>query len=421
LEACFIVWIVTAQCVNFAFYLAVTRVACGWTKTIVAYVGGYVLPLAASLIWLNPHLHGGERGTAGELAFGFVVFFLIWGAITVAMSRGSRGRRLFSVLVCGVHQVGAFVFSLLAMNRLASSSFGAGLACVIMVGMGVFLVCWGIPSVKKMDETAGWRELNLTAAMNFALLFATGFWPSYVPTGSLHDIAVFVIANVVAIVYFPVCHASAEKNRIERALRDVESNSRVLFAELKLVRAVNDTARRIRHDLRHHNLALVELMKQNKVSEALDYLKELGSEQANLEGAGCFWCENDTVNAILTGCSRKAKAKGLEFSVEARVPRQLRINDMELVAVLANLIENAVNGAAHGTVRVSVIEDRGVLRIGVSNAVADGFSLTDGLPCPIPGVGIMSVRMAVEKHHGLFDYVLNAGELTARVMLGGVA
>jgi len=420
MHAWFIAWIVTTQCVNFAFFLTVTRLACGWTRSIVAYVAGYLLPLAVALFWIDPGLHGVERGEIGSLAVGFSLFFSVWGAVTMAMSRGSRGRRFFVVLVCGVHQIGACAFSLIVMHALVPHPIGAMAACVIMGGMGVCLVVYGIPTVLKMPENAGWQGLNLTAVMNFMLLFATGFWPVYAPTGSLKDIAVFLVANVVAVVYFPIAQSSAERNRMQHALRLVRDNTRILQGELKSARAVEEGARRVRHDMRHHVAVVREMLASERVKEADEYLANLCHHEL-LSSMGAYrWCASPLVDAILGVAERKAAACGKKLTATADVPSELPFDEADIVSLFGNLIENALSHGVGDALTVAVALEHGILRLMVSNPVRPDLELVNGLPCAAEEVGLMSVRQVVEKHHGLIGYEIRDGELVCKVVIGCV-
>jgi len=291
----FVVRVVTTQCVNFAFYLAVTRVARGWLKSIGAYFVGYLMPLTVCMIWLDPHLHGAACGANGSLAIGFIVFFVVWGAVVLTMSRGVGGLelRLFSVLVCGVHQVGAFSFSLMLMHRVKPEPVGALLGCVVMAAMGALLVLKTLPRVRTLENGAGWRELNLTAVMNFTLLYTTGIWPSYVPTGSWEDIGKFLVANAVAVAYFPVALAFAERQRTVSALAIVERSMELMTKEVSARRSAIDDARRQRHDRRHHRIVLAEYLLRGQTDRALAYLEQLDGESDQSAAAKFVWCEND--------------------------------------------------------------------------------------------------------------------------------
>jgi len=409
----FVPWIVLTQAVNIAFYLALTRAVRGWGRTIGVYLVGYLVPLACSLFGTNGLLHGESQGGAGWLAVGFVIFYCLWGVLATVMSKGSLGRRLFAVLVCGVHQVGAFAFSLLVMHNVPSVALGSALGCLIMGVMGGIFLLRILPLVMKMSDRTGWRDLNLTAVMNFLLLYVSGIWPMYVPTGDWSDVMRFIVANAVAVVYFPVALVFADRNRAAAELAHVENSMRQMEAEMRARRAVIDEARREDHDRRHHLRTIAEFLSTGNPEKALTYVQGL-QDEASPKLKITIWIENETVNAIFAGGERLARAEGVAFVAEADVPRQISVSDIDLVAILANLIENAIHAAPRGTsVAVRLAYENDILRFRVSNAVKGGFELKDGLPCAEPDIGILSVRTIIEKHHGFFGYQLKDGRIAA--------
>jgi len=419
----FFIWAAAAHGVAFAFYLRVTRGTYGWVRTVAAYVAFFLLPFAACLLFANPSLvipplQDGVPDSSGALAVGNMLFFGLWTVLALAMSRGVRGRRLFAVLCCGVHQVGAFILSLLFLHRL-SAAWGGVLAVGTMAGMGLLFFLFGIPAVLKMDESADWRFLNLTAAMNLMLLFSTGCWPIYVPTGTWQDLVVFLLANFAAIAYFPVCHASAETNRMKRTIRMIQDNTRILQAELRSAQAAEEGARRVRHDTRHHNDVVREMLAAGRVKEAEEYLANVNRHELLSSLGRRRWCDNHLVNALLAVAERKAESRGLKLTATADVPAMLALDEADVTALVGNLLENAVLHGEPGEVRATLALDRrGILRLGVENAVRPGFALVNGLPTANEGVGLLSIRRVVEKCRGLMGYEVSAGRLICKVVIG---
>jgi len=418
------IWIVTTHLVAFAFYLRVTRGVYGWVRTIAAYVALFVLPFVACPFCghhplVVPAFHGSAQAPSGVFALGSVLFFTIWAVLTLAMSRGSCGRRLFAILCCGVHQTGAFILSLLFLNRL--TSWGGVLAVAVMAGMGLFFLLFGIPAIQRMDESAGWKTLNLTAVMNLMLLFSAGYWPVFVPTGSWRNLAVFLVANGVAIAYFPVCYVFAETNRMKRTIRMIKDNTRVLQAELKSSLAAEEGARRVRHDARHHNNVVREMLAAGRVKEADQYLANVNRHELMSSLGTRHWCDNHLVNALLAVADRKAASHGLKLEAMADVSATLPLDEADVAALVGNLLENAVLYGEPGEVRATLtLDPNRIFRISVENAVKPGFALVNGLPTANEGVGLLSIRRVVEKYRGLMGYEVEAGRLTCKVVIGCV-
>ena len=55
------------------------------------------------------------------------------------------------------------------------------------------------------------------------------------------------------------------------------------------------------------------------------------------------FCENETVNIILSAFASKAKQSGILMTVDARLPDTLTLSDTELCSLLSNALENAIH------------------------------------------------------------------------------
>jgi len=54
------------------------------------------------------------------------------------------------------------------------------------------------------------------------------------------------------------------------------------------------------------------------------------------------FCENETVNLILSSYAGKAKQSDITFSIDARLPDTLLLSDTELCSILSNALDNAL-------------------------------------------------------------------------------
>ena len=57
-------------------------------------------------------------------------------------------------------------------------------------------------------------------------------------------------------------------------------------------------------------------------------------------------CENMTVNTVLTVYERRAKEGGIPVKISAKVSRDVTVLPQDLVIVIANLFENAINASS---------------------------------------------------------------------------
>jgi len=417
LTAGFVVWITTMQCVNFALYLGITQVTYGWAKTIGAYLIYFALLAAA--FPMMPLVHGGSQGTAGALSVSFLAFYSLWSGLTMLLSRGAPGRRLFAILLCGIHQLIAMSFSLLIMQRLQSAVLGPLAASGLMALMGWFPLAWVRPRVERMPDQSGWSYLNVMTASLFVLLYAAGIWPIFLAGEASDHILLFTVAALVAIVFFPTALAFSEKSRLASSVASVVDNLRLMAEEMESRHEIIARARQIRNDRRNRRTALTGLLKQGKVDEALSYLERLGDAGEDDPQTESVWCENETVNAILAGYSRKAAATGLHFSAMASVNEECQLPEVEIVEMISNLLEIAIRTASGtGDVTCLIRQRTESFGVTITNTVATDFKLSaEGLPAASSDANLENVLALVRKYRGNCRYRLDKGLLSCETLL----
>ena len=98
--------------------------------------------------------------------------------------------------------------------------------------------------------------------------------------------------------------------------------------------------RRTNHDLRHHLLLLKQIRETGDLS-ALDGI--IASYPASLiHDQPLRYCENDTVNAVLTYFSEIALKNGIDYTVNIVLSEKCFIEKPDLAVMFGNIIENAV-------------------------------------------------------------------------------
>ncbi len=108
------------------------------------------------------------------------------------------------------------------------------------------------------------------------------------------------------------------------------------------------------------------------------------------------------------------------MSASADTQQESSIVDMDYVAILSNLLENALNGCkecgSHGEIHVDIqtVSDKTV--IVCSNPCKPGLAIENGMLLR-RGTGIDSVVLAVRKYGGNIRYKLENDVLTVCVVL----
>ncbi len=200
----------------------------------------------------------------------------------------------------------------------------------------------------------------------------------------------------------------------------MEQNTIFLTEQIERLTQSENKMRQLRHDMRHHLTNIAENIKKGDSDAALEYLGQCGEELS--EAAVIRYCENKTLNNIISAYARRAESAGITFSCKAQASAELPIKDTHLVAILANLLENALNGCWESGVttpkiKVFVSEKDRQLVIVVNNSCRKDLLLNGKFPKD-KGIGISSVISAVEKNNGAIDYTVNEGICSVCAALG---
>lgn len=123
----------------------------------------------------------------------------------------------------------------------------------------------------------------------------------------------------------------AEKNMMEMQMEEQKKHS-------LLIMEMAEQTRQQRHDLRHQ-LMVIQSLANSNLSELNIYVHSL---IAKIPPGINIYCENPTVNAIVSHYDAICTQENISFTVEIVIPMHNRIKDNELCAVFGNLLENAV-------------------------------------------------------------------------------
>lgn len=196
--------------------------------------------------------------------------------------------------------------------------------------------------------------------------------------------------------------------------------------ELNALRQMQNNTVIYRHDMRHH----LSLIGSFAADGDLEKIKEyLSSTEAAIDAmTPVKYCENETVNLILSSFVNKAKKANVNLHTNVKLSENLKINDTELCSLLSNTLENAITAAGileeEGLRKVyfhTVINDDKLV-ISTENAYVGEIEMDGDLPKSSKkeaghGFGIRSMIDIVERHGGLYSFETEGGIFILRLML----
>ena len=276
------------------------------------------------------------------------------------------------------------------------------------------------PSVRAVSgkRRKTWYSISIVSALFLAIfaLFLVIFHSEYKHINMY--IPFFAVSVLIYISILWVIFGTIRSMIDESNAELINRNVAYLQGQLKNARENELSAKTVRHDFRHHNQNIAAMLKKGEIKEAMKYLEEYND---SLEAAQMSeFCPHITVNAILSSFCSKAQNIGIAVSIRADTREDSPITDMDFVAVLSNLLENAVNGCvecgAGGEIKVNIrtVADKTV--IVCSNTCREDISIENNM-IKNRGIGIESMLSAIRKYDGDIKYSIENAVLTVCIIL----
>lgn len=206
-------------------------------------------------------------------------------------------------------------------------------------------------------------------------------------------------------------------------LKEKQLNDQKVSLRLEMMEAQNENVeavRRMRHDARHHNAMILEMLQNQQYEELEKYMRQkMGDDE---QYSTVIYCMNSIINSILSVYTRRAKKAGISVEIHAEAPPEMIVSEPEMVAMLSNIYENAIHGAqSSGKDEKKILivihpkDERLVIRC--TNTCEDSLELFNGFPGPGPGTGIKSILEASKAYDGQLMYGIDHGELICRLVV----
>ena len=199
--------------------------------------------------------------------------------------------------------------------------------------------------------------------------------------------------------------------------REVESQNKLLLAQIEVENMQLAADSQARHDRRHHYLVMLEFANNNDIESVREYLQNLVESESDIWGE-VRYCDNMTVNTVLAVYERKARENNISVKISANAGRELAVLPQDLVIIIANLFENAINAAAKlknedKFIDISIKESARRILIMIENSCRDKLIFDESYY----GIGISSIISTTEKYDGMYDFSSDNGFFSAKINL----
>ena len=230
----------------------------------------------------------------------------------------------------------------------------------------------------------------------------------------------FVLLSAVVLAVYPVFFRSIEHMAALAHEKSERLNADLLAAQVASQEREVAAAKQMRHDLRHHNQQILALLEAEEYAALREYL--IASTEQIDSSKLLRFCENETVNNVLRVYAKKAQESNIKMDIVALAEKDLPIASNDIVTILANIVENAYNGARASKqnepyISVSISRKHGRFIIRCKNACKSSLTFEDEMPDDLRGIGVSSITSAVNKYGGNCRFTAKNGEFSCVVII----
>lgn len=232
----------------------------------------------------------------------------------------------------------------------------------------------------------------------------------------------FFIASIVieiAMFYFVITLTEAQET--EQQMQLIELKNNMLQKSLDETEQTFKLWRSSVHDYKNNIIALTQLANDGDIDKLKTYL----NEQNSLLSRQMFYIKtgNSSVDALIYSKQRYAKDNNINFIVNAYIPENCIINDIDITIILGNLIDNAFEASLNENepyVDIDIRFEKEFLIIRISNKYSGSLPtsfITTKNDKAKHGIGLSSVRNTVSKYNGEFNITKEFDSVVASVIL----
>ncbi len=389
-----------------------------YSKKITYIVWGSWVVLQTGLLFFTEFV---LTNWALQFFVGFVLSLVGQYVIFFVTTKGKLAQRIFTMLTYSIFF--CIAMSLFTMISGTFSELHWALTAIIeavllsaIVTYFLRYVCTLCRAASK-NITAGWAPLIFVNVVFIITIILSSVFPVRLTSFRDPSFITFVFLSISIMAVYPVIFSSIKSMSEAAEKREVETQNKLLVAQIEAESAQLAADSKSRHDRRHHNLVMLGLAKSGDFETLTKHLTNLVDDDNKVWGETRY-CENNTVNMILTMYKRRASQNGISVKISAKASAVLAVPPQDLVVVIANLFENAINEVANlkskeGYIDIQIKDSPERLLIKIDNPCRANLTFDENLY----GIGIRSVISTTSKYEGMYDFTAEDGVFSAKIIL----
>ena len=356
---------------------------------------------------------------------GYVAGVIIYGSMycfMVSASHPVKSLFLFTGLF-GVHTIIITIVSIITNTHALGNLSVWGLRAVFNLAVLIFWLIFLRKRTFQMYKEIRSNYGIISAISIMCYVIQTLFWVYNMQNqrrDAFFNMTLIYAFGLTIAMYVMIFRYMAQSDHTNR-VKQLQANEKYLQAQIDSYKKMGENARQTRHDFRHHSMVVMEYARNKDYQAILSYLSEYDErEQGKYQEA---FCKNQAADTVLSAYASRCEHSGIEFDADVWLEEKERVYDYDLVTILANILENAVNGCmeTEGQRRVEISMGRKgskLVLICKNNCVPDILFEND-LPKnrERDGIGVESILSTAAKYSGVVDFSASDGVFVCRVVL----
>ncbi len=201
------------------------------------------------------------------------------------------------------------------------------------------------PYMNRISKYSGARITLLTVvpALSYFTTYATTVYTDALYNSNMLVVGIFSVGfNFVFYLFIIAYFIEMDKGfafQTEQTILQMQIDT--ISIQIEDYKNSNKQGAIYRHDLRHHLQYLKACIVESQTDEALAYITKINRDVEAIQVTQ--YCENTSVNLILSAYATKAKNNNIDIEIDAVVSMACSLNFIDVCVILANGIENAIN------------------------------------------------------------------------------
>lgn len=350
------------------------------------------------------------------------VFFIFLQSFVITLNYKSTVARRFAaafstgiILIFSIIVIGGMIVPLVLPDLQVGSREWSAVSNGLLVPLGL-LIAKILQHFKSLKKKAVFSRLSLISPLIgliiilllFSIPIASSFGIDITKAASTAIVIIFIAWFLYSSLFlYDILSAKyEEKLKLDREAQEKE----YYYNQCLLMQESVEQVRTVRHDLVSHLAAIRNFTDNGDVELIKKYLDRLVSDIKKSEVYSNTG--NVAFDSIINYKLRNAKQEDIELDINIAVPQQLSIDVVDIIVIMGNIIDNALEAVAkvrEKSIRLEVRFSKGCLWVKIENSFSgeikydrnslgkEILSLKSGNE---HGYGLKNINKSVEKYNG---------------------